>query len=81
MKDSAPEKWEYREHTRVKHILLEKYLDVWIPILGRYNPRICYFDGFAGRGEYIDKRTRQTILGSPLIALKVADGRSKYYES
>ena len=80
MKDSAPEKWEYREHTRVKHILLEKYLDVWIPILGRYNPRICYFDGFAGRGEYIDKRTRQTILGSPLIALKVADGRSKYYD-
>jgi len=25
-KDSAPEKWEYKEHTKVKHILLEKYL-------------------------------------------------------
>jgi len=74
MKDSSPEKWEYREHTRVKHILLEKYLAAWIPILGKYNPRICYLDGFAGRGEY-----RDGTLGSPLIALKVADGLSKYY--
>ena len=75
MKDFAPEKWEYKEHTRVKHILLEKYLAAWIPILGKYNPRICYFDGFAGRGEYIDG-----TLGSPLIALKIADQRSKYYD-
>jgi len=79
MKDSALEKWEYREHTKVKHILLEKYLAAWIPILGKYNSRICYFDGFAGRGEYIDKKTQQTILGSPLIALKVADSRSGYF--
>lgn len=51
LKDSAPEKWEYKEHTRVKHILLTKYLSAWIPILGKWNQRICYFDGFAGRGE------------------------------
>jgi len=79
MKDSAPEKWEYKEHTKVKHILLSKYLRVWITALGKYNPTICYFDGFAGRGEYIDKITGQTILGSPLIALKVADSLSKYF--
>ena len=75
LKDSAPEKWEYREHTRVKHILLEKYLTAWIPILGKYNSRICYFDGFAGRGEY----TTDGTLGSPLIALKVADRLSGYF--
>ena len=74
MKDSALEKWEYREHTKVKHILLEKYLAAWILILGKYNPRICYFDGFAGRGEYIDG-----TLGSPLIALKIADKLSGYF--
>jgi spore photoproduct lyase len=79
MKDSAPEKWEYREHTKVKHILLEKYLSAWIPILGRYNPRICYFDGFAGRGEYVDRKTGQIIPGSPLIALRLADKLSKYF--
>lgn len=73
-KDSALEKWEYREHTKVKHILLKKYLTAWIPILGRWNPKICYFDGFAGRGEYTDG-----TLGSPLIALKVADELSQYF--
>src|SRR4030043_186638 len=36
--------WEYKEHTKVKHILLEKYLAAWIPILGKYNQKICYFD-------------------------------------
>ena len=33
-KDSAPEKWVYREHIRVKHELLKKYLYVWIIKLG-----------------------------------------------
>lgn len=74
-KDSALEKWQYREHTRVKHILLEKYLSAWIPILGRWNAEICYFDGFAGRGEYADG-----TLGSPIIALKVADGLSRHFD-
>jgi len=73
-KDSALEKWEYREHTRVKHILLKKYLTAWIPILGKWNSKICYFDGFAGRGEYTDG-----TLGSPLIALEVADNLSQYF--
>lgn len=80
IRDSAAEKWEYREHTRVKHILLEKYLKAWIPILGRYNPRICYFDGFAGRAEYTDEKTGEIVgLGSPIIALQTADELSKYY--
>lgn len=74
LKDSALEKWEYREHTKVKHILLKKYLAAWIPILGSWNLKICYFDGFAGRGEYTDGTP-----GSPLIALEVADNLSKYF--
>jgi len=73
-KDSAKEKWEYREHTRVKHILLEKYLAAWIPILGKCNPIICYFDCFSGRGEYEDG-----TLGSPLIALKIADNYANHF--
>lgn len=74
-KDSDLEKWEYREHTKVKHILLRKYLVAWMSILGSGNPKICYFDGFAGRGEYI-----KGILGSPLIALQEADKLSNYYQ-
>ena len=74
-KDSAPEKWEYQEHTRVKHILLEKYLAAWIPILGKWYSRIYYFDGFAGRGQYSDG-----TLGSPIIALRVANDLLKRCE-
>jgi len=74
LKDSAPEKWEYKEHTKVKHILLRKYLAAWISILGVWNPKICYFDGFAGRGEYTDG-----TLGSPFIALEIADSLSQYF--
>jgi len=75
LKDDNLEKWEYREHTHVKHIILEKYLDAWIKILGSSNRRICYFDGFAGRGEYTDG-----TLGSPLIALKLANKLEQYYD-
>jgi spore photoproduct lyase len=72
--DSTLKKWRYREHTRVKHILLEKYLAAWIPILGKFYPRICYLDGFAGRGEYTDEKTGEVVvLGSPIIGLRVAN--------
>lgn len=72
--DSAPERWVYREHTRVKHVLLEKYLRGWIPILGKYHPQICYIDGFAGRGEW-----EGGFPGSPVIAIRVAHELEKYF--
>jgi three-Cys-motif partner protein len=68
LKDNDPAKWVYKEHTRVKHALLEKYLRAWIPILGSTNPRIMYVDGFAGRGVYEDGSP-----GSPVLAMKLAD--------
>ncbi len=75
LKDSDLQKWTYREHTRMKHIIMEKYLKAWITILGSFNERICYFDGFAGRGEYTGGSP-----GSPLIALRVADELQSYYK-
>lgn len=66
--DSAPEKWIYWEHTRVKHEILKGYLGGWLSILGRYHQNLCYFDCFAGRGEYQDGSP-----GSPLIALQIAN--------
>ena len=65
--DDSPEKWEYKEHTRVKHDLLAKYLRAWISKLGSVHLRICYFDCFAGRGAY-----EGGVLGSPLIAMQLA---------
>lgn len=79
-KDSAPEKWEYEEHTRVKHELLKKYLYAWIKILGKFHRKILFFDGFAGRGEYKDESGAVMGLGSPLIALETANELLKYCE-
>lgn len=60
----------YREHTAVKHAILRDYLNVFIPILGSWQKRIIYIDGFCGPGSYNYKG--QLIDGSPIIALKIA---------
>jgi hypothetical protein len=44
--------WPIEPHTSAKHQILRKYLDAWLPIVGTYNKRIIYIDGFAGPGEY-----------------------------
>jgi len=59
--------WPIEPHTSAKHQILRKYLDAWLPILGRHNSRIVYIDGFAGPGEYSGGEP-----GSPIIALEAA---------
>ena len=67
MRDSDPEKWIYKEHTRVKHELLDKYLGGWLRILGSAHGRLVIVDGFAGRGIYPDGSE-----SSPLVILQRA---------
>lgn len=57
--------WPIEPHTRVKHQILHRYLDAWLPIMARYNGRIVFIDGFAGPGRYEGGEE-----GSPLIALR-----------
>ena len=57
--------WPLDPHTKAKHIILQKYLDAWLPIISKYNGKVLYVDGFAGPGEYQNHEG-----GSPLIALK-----------
>lgn len=57
--------WSRGPHTEGKHVVLRSYLNGWLPILGSWNGRILFIDGFAGPGEYEDGED-----GSPLIALK-----------
>jgi len=59
--------WPIERHTAAKHEILRKYLDAWLPILGMYNKRLLYIDGFAGPGEYTGGEP-----GSPIIALEAA---------
>lgn len=63
--DADPEKWDYPPHTKAKHDILSSYLDGWYPILSRWNGRILFLDGFAGRGRYNNGEE-----GSPIIALR-----------
>lgn len=63
--DSDSSKWDYPPHTKAKHDMLGSYLDGWFPILSRWNGRVLFLDGFAGRGRYNDGTE-----GSPLVALR-----------
>ena len=65
LSDNDPKKWEYMEHTKVKHKILSEYLKTWINVLSGKWQKVCYFDCFAGRGKYEDGND-----GSPIIALK-----------
>ena len=66
--------WPLEPHTRGKHLVLRGYLDAWFPIMGRWNGRILFIDGFAGPGEY-----ERGEPGSPLIAIKAfKDHRTRH---
>ncbi|MGQ9712917.1 MAG: three-Cys-motif partner protein TcmP [Desulfotomaculales bacterium] len=56
--------WEKAPHTEMKHEILRRYLEAWLPILGSWNDRLAIIDGFAGPGEYEGGE-----LGSPPIIL------------
>jgi three-Cys-motif partner protein len=57
--------WKLEPHTRGKHLVLRRYLEAWFPIMGSWNVRILFIDGFAGPGEYEGGED-----GSPIIAIK-----------
>ncbi len=54
--------------SRIKHAILQRYLPVWAQILGASNQRLCYFDCYAGRGEYEFQGER--VEGSAPIAVR-----------
>ncbi len=54
--------------SRVKHQILHGYLPAWARILGVSNQRLCYFDCYAGRGEY--EFLGERVDGSPLVAVR-----------
>lgn len=68
--------WPLKPHTEVKHIILKKYLNAWLPIITRWNKRIIYIDGFAGPGEYIGGKP-----GSPIIAIEAVSNHKINFKS
>lgn len=61
---------EYREQTRIKHVILKKYLAPYFRIraVGNHD-NLVYIDAFAGAGQYQSPQGPQP--GSPLHALDV----------
>jgi three-Cys-motif partner protein len=74
---APPEKtrWPIEPHTQVKHLILRRYLQAWLPIMARYNGRILFVDGFAGPGRYARGEN-----GSPLIALTTLLGHPQFQD-
>jgi hypothetical protein len=73
LKDGDPEKWSLREHTKIKHAILSRYLTPWAKILSSFNRRLVIIDGFAGRGQYIDEDSNRSIYdGSPIILMDLS---------
>jgi three-Cys-motif partner protein len=66
--DESPQ--HLKQVSRIKHIILEKYLPCWERILGSRNRRLCYVDCYAGPGAYEFEGRR--VDGSPLIAVRAA---------
>lgn len=66
--------WKIDPHTETKHKILSNYLKRWFPILGSKFQKVLYVDGYAGPGEYCKESPggRETVNGSPIIALKTA---------
>src|SRR5579859_4013976 len=56
--------------SRVKHIILEKYLPSWAQILGSRYMHLAYVDCFAGPGQY--EFEGNPVEGSAVIAVKEA---------
>lgn len=55
--------WPLEPHTHGKHLVLQRYMDAWLPIMS--NSKVLFIDGFAGPGKYSKGED-----GSPVIALK-----------
>ena len=60
-----PKLWKRHPHTVGKHLVLQSYLQAWLPIIGSWNGRILIIDGFAGPGEYEGGEE-----GSPIVAMR-----------
>ncbi|WP_339063624.1 three-Cys-motif partner protein TcmP [Tepidibacillus marianensis] len=67
MDDGLKTVWQIEPHTIAKHMILKNYLQAWFRIMGAYNEKIVFMDGYAGPGEYSKGEE-----GSPIIALKEA---------
>jgi three-Cys-motif partner protein len=61
---------ELKDWSRIKHRILDKYLDIYLKKRGGANPVMYFIDGFAGPGWYGRGEHREP--GSPILAARYA---------
>ena len=70
-----PESYDGREHSLVKHKLLEEYLMRLFMIVGQAESTICFIDCFAGPWSSQDDDLKDTSIGIAYnIMQKCGDG-------
>jgi len=71
-----------REHSGVKHYLLESYLEKLFMIIGQHERRICYIDCFSGPWKEADKNLSGTSITLSLdVMCKCRDSLRKLGKS
>jgi len=72
---SAEKPRHLKQVSRIKHLILSRYLPSWEIILGSRHTTLNYVDCFAGPGKY--ELNHAVVDGSPIIAAKAAVEYSK----
>lgn len=67
-----------REHSGIKHYLLESYLELLFMIIGQHEKRICYIDCFSGPWKEADQNLAGTSIALSLDVMhKCRDSLAK----
>jgi len=73
-----PSQYKDREHSGIKHYLLESYLERLFMIIGQHERRICYVDCFAGPWKESDESLSGTSISLSLDVMhRCRDSLSK----
>ena len=60
------DRYKGREHSGIKHFLLESYLEMLFMIIGQHEKRICYVDCFSGPWQEEDESLTGTSIALSL---------------
>jgi len=66
----APKDYKGREHSYIKHRLLETYLETLFMIIGQHEQRICYVDCFSGPWQESDENLSGTSIALSLDVMQ-----------
>ena len=64
------EQYKGREHSGIKHYLLETYLETLFMIIGQHERRICYVDCFSGPWQESDESLSGTSIALSLEVMQ-----------